>query len=234
MKQISLVRLIIFSVVSIFIVGIMHHLVSNNTPFTIFPENFGRTHFIQGVATYPQIPQQSTKKQKSTSINVESFFCPSPQVCEKLCSLINNEKQKINIAIYTITDNKIAQALITAKKRGVIVEIITDRSSALDRFTKIGKLYNNDIPVFLYQPPLLNDTQKGLMHNKFALFFDNDSGKQIIWHGSFNFTASGYKHNCESILIIEDHATFKNFEKEFERIKKQSMVYKPNVFYVRY
>jgi len=226
-NRISFVRLIIFSTVSIFIASIMHHLISNNTQFTIFPQNFGKTHFIQGVTTYPEIRQDKAKKQHIAPPKVETYFCPSPDVCEKLCSLIYNEKQKINIAIYTITENKIAQALIDAKKRGVVVEIITDRSSALDRFTKIGKLYNNNIHVFLYQPPLINDTQKGLMHNKFALFFDNEQGKQIVWHGSFNFTCSGYKHNCESILIIEDHHVFKNFEKEFERIKKQSTMYKP-------
>lgn len=227
MKHISFVRLIIFSTASIFVAGIMHHLISNNSQFTVFPQNFGKTHFIQGITHYPEIEKKPSTQPPFSVPVIEVFFCPSPHVCEKLCALINSEQKKINIAIYNITDRHIVQALINAKKRGVIVEMVTDRSCSIDRFSKIGKLYSNTISVFLYQPPFINDTQQGLMHNKFALFFENEHNKQIVWHGSFNFTVSGYKRNCESILIIEDKKTFDHFAQEFEKIKKQSTRYKP-------
>jgi phosphatidylserine/phosphatidylglycerophosphate/cardiolipin synthase-like enzyme len=192
------------------------------------PETFGKTHFISGFFDYSSLtPTQKFKQKKVQNTKCKVLFSPTQVVCDQLCHLIVSEQSKICVAVYTLTDTQIAKALIEAQKRGVIIEIITDRSSPLDRATKIGMLQQAGIPIFLYQPRLENNVQKGLMHNKFALFFNNKDGREIIWHGSFNFTRSGYRYNCESILLLEDAQLFSQFLSEFEHIKQKSIRYTP-------
>jgi len=193
------------------------------------PEGFGKTHFIQGLNQYPLLVSRSEKKRnynQTTACTV--LFSPNKIVLDTLCELIANEQSQIYIAVYTLSDKRIGKELVQAKKRGVYIEIITDRGSPLDRGTKIGFLHTNNIPIFLYQPPLEKDVQKGLMHNKFALFFDNGiNHEKVVWHGSFNFSYSGYRHNCESILILREPTIFHQFETEFRQIRQKSTRYQP-------
>jgi len=192
------------------------------------PENFGKTHFITGLKHYPELIDKKQQDNPRSHIQCAALFSPNQVVFDTLCELITNEQSKICIAVYTLTDVRIAKELVKAKQRGVHVEIITDRSSPLDRSTKIGLLHANNIPIFLYQPPLENNVQKGLMHNKFALFFNNGPmHEKVIWHGSFNFSYSGYRHNCESILILRESSIFQQFESEFKQIKGKSTRYQP-------
>lgn len=194
------------------------------------PENFGKTHFIKGLAKYPPADQKTDQKPEPQLASCFALFSPNQEVFDKLAELIENEQSQISIAIYTLTDMRIAKELIKAKKRGVHIEVITDRSSPLDRSTKIGLLHANNIPIFIYQPPLENNVQKGLMHNKFVLFFNNGAKQEkIIWHGSFNFSYAGYHHNCESVIILRESAIFQQFETEFQQIKRKSILYQPQI-----
>lgn len=198
--------------------------------FCNIPDSFGKTHFIQGLDQYPLLLRKPTKQKNTPSVTKPSIvlFSPNQRILDTLCELIANEQSKIYIAVYALTDSRIAKELIKAKERGIQIEIITDRSSPLDRNTKTGLIHTNNIPVFIYQPPLENNIQKGLMHNKFALFFNNGTKhEKIVWHGSFNFSYGGYRHNCESILILHEEAIFDQFEKEFKQIKQKSIRYQP-------
>ena len=79
----------------------------------------------------------------------QAFFSPDDQVREPLLSLIALEKKGISVAIYTLTDKKIANALIQASRRGIRVECVVDRSYGTDRYSKVDQLANAAIPVWV-------------------------------------------------------------------------------------
>ena len=57
-----------------------------------------------------------------------AYFSLSDDIRSKLIELINSTTYKIQAAVYIITDKSIVQALIDAKKRGVKIELVTDKS----------------------------------------------------------------------------------------------------------
>ena len=186
---------------------------------SLLPAGFGKTHFIQGVDQYPVQEKQEVLQQSG---EYYALFSPTHDICGTLCSLIDKEQQQIFIAIYTITDKKIATALINAHQRGVKIELITDRGSTTDKFTKIHLLSKSGISVNIYQTPEdKNGVRNGLMHNKFSLFFS----QEVLWIGSFNFSLSAQKYNRESVLYAYRSPLFADFRKEFQEIKKNSRVH---------
>jgi phosphatidylserine/phosphatidylglycerophosphate/cardiolipin synthase-like enzyme len=153
---------------------------------------------------------------------VQSFFSPDDDLRSMLISLIDAEKKQISFAIYTLTDKAIAQALIRAAKRGVVVEGVVDRSYGQGYHSKVCTLANARIPLFVFQTAA-RDSEAGLMHNKFMLFSHTVDGKALVWTGSYNFTARASEKNEENVVIIENEALFAAYTKSFSRLKKRSL-----------
>ncbi len=118
-----------------------------------------------------------------------------------------------------LTDTKIARALIDAKnKRGVDVQVVTDKVSVEGEYGKINLLKENGIDVFVFNSPVKNDKIKNeLMHNKFALI-DNK-----VWTGSFNWTVSADRRNQENVIYLDDVNVCKKYEQQFGLLKKRCL-----------
>jgi len=160
------------------------------------------------------------KKQKR-SPSCCAYFSPDDNLQQLLCDYINQEKEGIDVAIFSFTHKKIAEALMHAHKNGIKVRIITDPSSAHDRFSKIYLLQECGIPIYLYN---LHYTEKvagtfsNIMHNKFVVFKNNNHKKAYVWTGSFNFTKSAALSNQENVLVIEHAHIIKKYSDQFERL----------------
>src|SRR5581483_7629989 len=102
----------------------------------------------------------------------KAFFSPDDHVKDILLELIHAEKKRIALAIFTFTEKDIAQALIEAYARGVIIEIVADRGYGADKFSRIPQLANYKIPIWIYQTSD-DERQSSLMHDKFCIFEDN-------------------------------------------------------------
>jgi len=207
------------------------------TPFifcapVLMGANFGKTHFIVGyeetalptLIKLPTVP--ATLPSTALPFNLMHdnkinavFFSPEDKVHVILNYLIGQEKQHFAIAMFTITDKKIAQALIDAQKRGVRVELITDVSSVYGKYNKLAMLHDGNVELYLYNPEQTKNTVPGLMHNKFFLFKDNMHGKSLVWTGSFNATVAASKLNRENVLISEEKLYVDKFTHEFNRLK---------------
>ena len=160
-----------------------------------------------------QKSRQQSLSQKRKRINVH--FSPEAFTAGKLIELIDNARSKIYVAIYWITDEKIAEALIHAKReRNIDVQIVTDQSclttAFIKKYEKISLLYENEIAVFVW-------IGESIMHNKFALFDDN-----IVWTGSYNWTIKADERNKENVIILEGFDIYKKYKEEFEIIKSRS------------
>ena len=90
------------------------------------------------------------------------FFSPSLECKNHILKLINNSKDSIDIAIYSFTDQDIADALETAHNKGIKIRIISDRQQTMNKNSQIYSLYASGIPVKI-------NTINKLEHNKFII-----------------------------------------------------------------
>jgi phosphatidylserine/phosphatidylglycerophosphate/cardiolipin synthase-like enzyme len=79
---------------------------------------------------------------------------------------------------------------VAAKKRGVDVQVILDKSQRTDKYSSATFLSNAGIPTFI-------DSAHKIAHNKVMVI----DGDEVIT-GSFNFTKSAESGNAENLLII--------------------------------
>jgi hypothetical protein len=113
---------------------------------------------------------------------------------QEVISLINSAHSYVYFAMYTFTKSNIADALVAAKKRGVLVEGIMDASQAKQSFETsiISKLTGADIPL---ETEVHTD---GIMHIKAVV---TDAGYAS---GSYNWTASATESNDELLEVGTD------------------------------
>ena len=137
------------------------------------------------------------------------YFSPGEECLQAIISQIRNARNKIRICLFTISDDRIANELISKHKRGVSIKVISDNDKIHDKGSDIEKLRDAGIPVRL-------DITDNHMHHKFALF-DN----HITLTGSYNWTRSAERYNHENILITDSYKVLKEFEKEFEALWKE-------------
>lgn len=148
----------------------------------------------------------------------KALFSPDDNIKDILMALIENEKEKISMAIFSLTHKEISEAIKSAHSKGIRVECITDKGYSNDKFSKINTFVDLNIPVWVYGKKdfFFNDS---LMHNKFIIFKKNLSDKSILWTGSFNFTNRASKSNQENVIILESPDIIENYRKQFDVIK---------------
>ncbi|MCX6763356.1 MAG: phospholipase D-like domain-containing protein [Candidatus Moranbacteria bacterium] len=129
---------------------------------------------------------------------------------QEIIKLINSSDKYIYFAIYTFTKDNIADALIAAKQRGVLVWGITDTAEAFSDYEKpiVEKLRAAGVVV---------ETQKhpdGIMHIKAIV---TDKAYAI---GSYNWTQSATVANDEILEIGKD----KNLHNQYFNILKNLLI----------
>jgi phosphatidylserine/phosphatidylglycerophosphate/cardiolipin synthase-like enzyme len=143
----------------------------------------------------------------TNTAKVEYYFPRAGQdVQSQLISVINSSDETLDVAIYSLTDTKIGDAIIQAHQRGVAVRVITDQEQAAGKYQKslLKKLVQAGVQV-------KENTHSGLMHLKVTIV-DN----KIATTGSFNYTKAAENTNDEVFVILRDETAAKDFEAEFE------------------
>ena len=135
---------------------------------------------------------------------VSTYFSPKRGAADTLIGFIDRCEVSIDAAVYSLTHDDIAAALIRAHERGVRVRILTDKTQAGSRYADDELLESKGIP-------LLRDRKTGSMHNKFIIGDSNAVGT-----GSFNWTASADQRNAENFVIIRLKYTVEQFQDEFD------------------
>ncbi len=110
---------------------------------------------------------------------------------QEIIKIINSANKYIYFAIFTFTKDNIADALIRAKERGVVVWGITDTKQS-------QSAYEQPVIKILRDAGLVIETQKhldGIMHIK-AIVTD-----KAYAMGSYNWTESGTIANDETLEI---------------------------------
>ena len=137
------------------------------------------------------------------SSNISIYFSPYDNTMSYIVQLIDRAESYIYIPTFLITHNKLSQALIAAKKRGVDVKVIIDANSTSTRNTKHIILRQNNIP-------LKTENFAGRLHSKSIIIDD----KYVIT-GSMNFSNSGENKNDENTIIIENFELARTYKEFF-------------------
>jgi phosphatidylserine/phosphatidylglycerophosphate/cardiolipin synthase-like enzyme len=123
-------------------------------------------------------------------------------------NIINSSKSSLDIAIYSFTDIDIADAVVSAKKRGVAVRVISDKECSSDSSQKrvLKLLEKSGIPVKI-------NTHSGLMHLKMTV-----ADQSVATTGSFNYTKAAENQNDEVFVVLRDVNAAKDFDNQFIRM----------------
>jgi len=136
----------------------------------------------------------------------ECYFFPNPSNEEKVVSMLRTCKKTLDIAIFSLTLDSIAEAILEAFQRGIKVRVIADDECAKSKGSNIKLVASQGIPC-------KTDNAVYHMHHKFAVI---DSSVVIM--GSFNWTGQAVKYNQENIFFYEDKSIAAQYAKEFEHL----------------
>ena len=136
------------------------------------------------------------------------YFSPNQGADDTVIGFIDRCEKTLDVAVYSITHDDIAAALIRAHQRGVRVRVLMDKTQAGNRYADDEKMLDAGIEV-------RRDTQAGMMHNKMVI-----GASKAVGTGSFNWTANASKRNAENFVILRLLYVGAIFEGEFERLWK--------------
>ena len=123
----------------------------------------------------------------------QALFFPNKKKEDILLGVILNAKKSLEICVFIVTNDNIANAIYVVFKRNVQVRIITDEECMKQQGSDILDLAKAGLQV-------RTDNHEGSdMHNKFAIV----DQKNLV-NGSFNWTTQAFNYNQENILIIEN------------------------------
>ena len=119
------------------------------------------------------------------------YFTPPANAVAAIIKAIDASEREVLVQAYGFTHNGIAQALVRAHQRGVLVRVLLDKKSASSNRYVISVLQHAQIDV-------RQDGKHAIAHNKVMVI---DWNKVIT--GSFNFTNSAATRNAENFLILK-------------------------------
>ncbi|KAF9438524.1 hypothetical protein BGZ76_007198 [Entomortierella beljakovae] len=143
----------------------------------------------------------------SGAIFVNPIFFPSEQSFQNLVKTLDGAKKSLDICVYTITDDQLANAIIRAHKRGVNVRIVSDSEKAGDLGSDVNRLCNEN------GVPTRNDKSTSYMHHKFAVVDDS-----LVINGSYNWTKGARFDNRENLTLTNAPKAVQGFKAEFEKL----------------
>ena len=136
----------------------------------------------------------------------ECHFFPNASNEEKVVSMLRTCKKTLDIAIFSLTLDSIAEAILEAYQRGIKVRMIADDECAKNKGSNVKLIASVGVPC-------KTDNAIYHMHHKFAVL----DGSVVIM-GSFNWTGQAVKYNQENIFFYEDKNIASQYAQEFERL----------------
>ncbi len=133
--------------------------------------------------------------------SIKVLFTRYDDIIPNIKFYIDNAKNSVYLAVFELGNSELANALISAKRRGIDVKIVTDEQNA--DYEALKEIIRDGIEVVFQK-------DESYMHHKFAVI---DS--QIVITGSMNWTDSDIFKNDNNVLIISSKILATNYLKEF-------------------
>jgi len=146
---------------------------------------------------------------QSTSRGSEALFSPDDDCPQRIRGLLARSRKRVDICVFTITDDRLTSAILDAHRRGVQIHIITDDDKTQDIGSDTQRLAAAGIQVRL-------DNSRYHMHHKFAIF----DGATLLT-GSYNWTRGAAENNEENFIITEEARLVGRFADLYERLWRE-------------
>ena len=136
----------------------------------------------------------------------ESHFSPGTRPRQRIRGLLETAERSVDICVFTITDDHLAQAIVDTHERGVSVRVVSDGAKTEDLGSDICDLARHGINVRV-------DASEAHMHHKFAVF-----DHRLLLTGSYNWTRSAAMVNQENVLVTDDRRLTDAYSAQFDRL----------------
>lgn len=120
-------------------------------------------------------------------------FTPGHNCARFIADVIDAATRTVQVQAYHLTSREITDALLRARRRGVDVVAIVDKSQRTEKHSKVRELAAAGIPVLVDEDP-------DIAHHK-VIVLDPDTSPVVVT-GSFNFTQRAQNSNAENVLIL--------------------------------
>jgi phosphatidylserine/phosphatidylglycerophosphate/cardiolipin synthase-like enzyme len=137
------------------------------------------------------MPYQGCTNPVRSTGTIEVYFSPNGGGTAAVVKAINGAKSEILVQAYSFTSKPIAEAIVDARKRGVAVEAVLDKSQRKEKYTEADFLAHSHIPTWI-------DAAHAIAHNKIIII-----DRATLITGSFNFTKAAEEKNAENLLVIQ-------------------------------
>ncbi|UPL48840.1 phospholipase D-like domain-containing protein [Hymenobacter sublimis] len=159
------------------------------------------------------LPEATLPVPQLQSSAAEVYFSPGQECVAAIRRFILEARSTLDVCVFTVADDRLTDALLTAHRAGVRLRLLTDNDKLFDRGSDVRQLHAAGVPV-------RTDCTEYHMHHKFAL-----ADRQRVLTGSYNWTRSAAEHNLENLLITSDPAIVARYAAEFERLWAQLSAY---------
>jgi len=169
-------------------------------------------------ASAPAAAQAKAPVAPAGSINKVIFFpdkdpAHTPNL-HAFLDYLGSARSTLEICVFTITDDRISNAIIKSHAHGIKVRVITDDDQSTMLGSDIQKFRDAGIQVKMDHTPFH-------MHHKFAVI-----DRSLLINGSFNWTKGASTANCENVMITNNDEFVKAFSNHFEEMWKDTANFK--------
>lgn len=134
--------------------------------------------------------QGGPKRPASDRLELDVLFSPGGGCEDRIVEEIGEAEESIRVQAYHFTSKPIGEALAAAKKRGVDVQVILDKSQEKQPYGRWRVLKRDGVKVFF-------DGDHKIANSKIMLI-----DRRTIITGSYNFTKAAEQENAENVLFI--------------------------------
>lgn len=127
---------------------------------------------------------------------IETAFSPEGHAEALVVRTIDNSHRAIAVAAYAFTSETVADALVRARQRGVLVDVLADANmTGYEDHTGRSRVLLSALAAAGARVRTI--TMRGSFHDKF-LVIDDDT----VETGSYNFSNAAARTNSENVIIV--------------------------------
>ena len=143
----------------------------------------------------------------------ETFFSPKGGCTQAVVKELKAARQSILVQAYSFTSAPIAAALVEAGRRGVLIEVVLDKSNKTGKYSAADFVAHAGIPTWL-------DEKHAIAHNKVMIIDES-----TVITGSFNFTKAAEESNAENLLVLRSPDLASRYTQQFIEHRRHSAPY---------
>eukprot|EP01060_Flectonema_neradi_P017200 TRINITY_DN2403_c0_g3_i1.p1 TRINITY_DN2403_c0_g3~~TRINITY_DN2403_c0_g3_i1.p1 ORF type:complete len:342 (+),score=59.78 TRINITY_DN2403_c0_g3_i1:68-1093(+) len=159
----------------------------------------------------PSILKEEHKADLTEPVNRALFFpdheeADGMRTFEVFLQYLRSVEKSLDVCIFALTNNDIAETILNLHRKGVPVRVICDNDQAESQGADICRLRQAGINV-------REDKTEFHMHHKFAILDGS-----VLLNGSFNWTLQAVTSNNENVVITSDAELIQQFQACYEKM----------------